>query len=239
MSKAITRKTISKNCITCKNLTLGYDGQPVAEGISFTINAGDYVVVLGENGAGKSTLMKTLVHQVKPIAGEMHYGDMKHYEIGYLPQKTQVQKDFPASVWEIVLSGCLSRLGKRLFFGKAEKERAMKNLERMAIADLKDKSFRNLSGGQQQRVLLARALCASEKLLLLDEPTAGLDAKTTAELYDMLHKLNKVSGLAIIMVSHDQEAALQHATHVLKVSREDSFFGTVEAYKEKEGNSIG
>ncbi len=239
MSKTITRKSISKNCISCKNLALGYDGQPVAEGISFSINAGDFVVVLGENGAGKSTLMKTLVHQIKPLSGEMHYGDMKHYEIGYLPQKTQVQKDFPASVWEIVLSGCLSRLGTRLFYGKAEKERAIANMERLAIANLKDKSFRNLSGGQQQRVLLARALCASEKLLILDEPTAGLDVKTTGELYEMLRKLNKVDGLAILMVSHDPQAALQSATHVLRVSREHSFFGTVEAYKEKEGNSHG
>lgn len=235
----ITRKNISKNCISCKNLTLGYDGQVVSEGINFSVNAGDYLVVLGENGAGKSTLLKTLVHQIKPLSGEMHYGDMKHYEIGYLPQKTVVQRDFPASVWEIVISGCLSKLGTRPFYGKEEKEIAIQNMERMDILPLKDKSFRNLSGGQQQRVLLARALCASSKLLILDEPTAGLDEKSSTELYGLLETLNQKDGLAILMVSHDKKVAIKYATHILELTTEGPFFGTIDKYMMKGGATRG
>lgn len=216
--------------ITCKELTLGYDGSIVAEHINFEVNKGDYLCIVGENGAGKSTLIKTLLNLVSPISGEIKTGDgLKSYEIGYLPQQTVVQKDFPASVWEIVLSGTLSRCGRRPFFGREEKRLAEESLRKMDIVDLKKQCYRNLSGGQQQRVLLARAFCATTKLLLLDEPVTGLDPKGTAEFYQMIEKLNR-EGIAIIMVSHDVQASTAYASHILHLEKDKSFFGRKEDY---------
>ncbi|MDE7208176.1 MAG: metal ABC transporter ATP-binding protein [Lachnospiraceae bacterium] len=216
--------------IKCEDLVLGYEGIPVAENISFEVRKGDYLCILGENGAGKSTLMKTLLGLTPLMGGSIAYGDgLERYEIGYLPQQTFVQKDFPASVWEIVLSGTLSKCGRRAFFGKEEKKLAEKNMKRMDIWELKKECYRNLSGGQQQRVLLARALCASSKLLVLDEPVTGLDPKVTAEFYQLIKDLNN-EGLTIIMVSHDIDAAVRYASHVLHVEKERSFIGTAKAY---------
>ncbi|MDD6136049.1 MAG: metal ABC transporter ATP-binding protein [Lachnospiraceae bacterium] len=220
--------------ITCENLLLGYDGVPVAKDISFTVNEGDYLCIIGENGAGKSTLMKTLLHLTTPLGGSFSMGDgIKPYEIGYLPQQTVVQKDFPASVWEIVMSGTLSKGGFRPFYSKEQKKLAMDNLKRMGIENLKDECYRNLSGGQQQRVLLARALCAASKILLLDEPVTGLDPKAMTEFYQLIASLND-EGIAVIMVSHDLHAAIKYATHILHVEPEDSFFGTKEEYLESD-----
>ena len=216
--------------IKCEDLVLGYEGIPVAENISFEVRKGDYLCILGENGAGKSTLMKTLLGLTPLMGGNIAYGDgLERYEIGYLPQQTFVQKDFPASVWEIVLSGTLSKCGRRAFFGKEEKKLAEKNMKRMDIWELKKECYRNLSGGQQQRVLLARALCASSKLLVLDEPVTGLDPKVTAEFYQLIKDLNN-EGLTIIMVSHDIDAAVRYASHVLHVEKERSFIGTAKEY---------
>lgn len=220
--------------IKCENLVLGYEGTPVAENISFEVNKGDYLCILGENGAGKSTLMKTLLGLTPLMGGSIVYGDgLERYEIGYLPQQTFVQKDFPASVWEIVLSGTLSKCGRRAFFGKAEKKLAEENMRRMDIWELKKECYRNLSGGQQQRVLLARALCASSKLLVLDEPVTGLDPKVTVEFYQLIKDLNN-DGLTIIMVSHDIHAAVRYASHVLHVEREQSFIGTAWEYRKSD-----
>jgi len=216
--------------ITCKDLALGYEGMIVTEHIQFEVNKGDYLCIIGENGAGKSTLMKTLLHLLEPMAGQIIYGeDMEKTEIGYLPQQTVVQKDFPASVWEIVLSGNLSKCGRRPFYGKKEKENARLNMEKMVIWDLRNESYRNLSGGQQQRVLLARALCASTKVLLLDEPVSGLDPRVTAEFYQLIQELNE-SGLTIIMVSHDMQAAVTYASHILHVGKTQLFFGKKKDY---------
>ena len=174
--------------LTCKNLTLGYDNRAIQEDLNFSIDAGDYLCIVGENGSGKSTLMKTLLHLQPPISGTIELGDgLKKNEIGYLPQQTLVQRDFPASVREIVLSGCQSRCGLRPFYNKEEKRVAQKAMEKMMIQDLADHCYRELSGGQQQRVLLARALCAAQKILLLDEPVSGLDPRVTAEKIGRAH----------------------------------------------------
>lgn len=220
--------------ITCKDMTLGYEGEIVAEHISFSVEKGDYLCIVGENGAGKSTLMKTLLHLIRPLEGELETGEgLGSHEVGYLPQQTIVQKDFPASVWEIVLSGTLSKCGKRPFYGKTEKKLAKENMEKMDIWNLRKKCYRELSGGQQQRVLLARALCATSKLLLLDEPVTGLDPKVTVEFYQLIQKLNQ-EGISIIMVSHDIHAAVTYATHILHLEKENSFFGTKEKYLESD-----
>lgn len=216
--------------ITCKNLTLGYENRAIQENLNFSINTGDYLCIVGENGSGKSTLMKTLLHLQPPISGTIELGDgLRKNEIGYLPQQTLVQRDFPASVKEIVLSGCQGRCGWRPFYNKEDKEIARKSMEKMMIQDLQDRCYRELSGGQQQRVLLARALCAAKKILLLDEPVSGLDPKVTAEMYQLIQDLNKKDGITIIMISHDIEAAVRYATHILHIG-ESCFFGTKKQY---------
>lgn len=215
--------------LTGSNLSLGYEGKEIIKDISFEINKGDYLCIVGENGAGKSTLMKTILGLIPPIKGEINYGDeLLQNEIGYLPQQTIVQRDFPASVEEIVLSGCQGRMGKRPFYSKEEKKLAKDNMEKMNISHLAKHCYRELSGGQQQRVLLARALCATRKILLLDEPVAGLDPKAMSELYDLIKSLNK-EGVTIIMISHDVDIAIKYASHVLHVNRK-MFFGTKEEY---------
>lgn len=218
--------------LICENLTLGFEGQPVTKNLNFTVNAGDYLCIVGENGSGKSTLIKTILHLRNPVMrGSITTGDgLLPTEIGYLPQQTDVQKDFPASVKEVVLSGCLGHQGWRPFYSRRDKERALQNLQRLGISHLAGESYRYLSGGQQQRVLLARALCATEKMLLLDEPVAGLDPAAAAEMYECIGRLNKEEGITIIMVSHDITQALGQASHILHLAKEPLFFGTREDY---------
>ncbi len=215
--------------ITIQDLSLGYDSDIIIEGLNFEVNTGDYLCIVGENGSGKTTLMKTLLHLQEPIRGQILFGEgLKRNEIGYLPQQTIVQKDFPASVREIVLSGCQGRLGLRPFYSAGEKELAKTNMKRMDITDLAGRSFRELSGGQKQRVLLARALCATQKVILLDEPVAGLDPVVTMEMYELISRLNQ-EGITIIMISHDIAAAARYATHILHIGN-DIFFGTKDEY---------
>ncbi len=219
--------------LTVEDLKLGYESQVVLEHLSFTVNTGDYLCIVGENGSGKSTLMRTLLHLMPALGGRITAGDgLMPNEMGYLPQQTIVQKDFPASVWEIVLSGCQGRCGRRPFYGKEEKELARKNIARMRLENLTGRCYRELSGGQQQRVLLARALCATRKLLLLDEPVSGLDPKVTAEMYALIEELNR-EGITIIMISHDIAAAVKYASHILHIGKH-VFFGTKEEYRESE-----
>ncbi|MCQ2471301.1 MAG: ABC transporter ATP-binding protein [Clostridia bacterium] len=217
--------------IECKNLSVAYEGRIVVKNLSFSINSGDAVCIVGENGSGKSTLMKSMLGLMKTAGGSIKFGDgLKQSEIGYLPQQTDVQRDFPASVGEIVLSGCLNKMGIFPFFNKKIKLRANENMEKLGILDLKDRCYHELSGGQQQRVLLARALCATDKLLLLDEPVAGLDPIVTGELYELIKKLHE-EGITVVMVSHDIEASLGFADHILHLNHDNSFFGTTEEYK--------
>ncbi len=216
--------------LTCKDVTLGYDSTKVIEHLSFQVNEGDYLCIVGENGSGKSTLMKTCLGLIPPVSGKVIWGDgLKATEIGYLPQQTTIQKDFPASCKEIVLSGCLNQCGLRPFYRKAEKQLAAENMKRMGITHLSDRCYGELSGGQQQRVLLARALCATRKILLLDEPVAGLDPKVTAEMYAMIQQLND-DGTTIMMISHDITAAMRNATHILHIGSQPIFWGRKEEY---------
>ena len=216
--------------LTCQNLCVGYDGKPVLQDLSFQVFAGDYLCVVGENGSGKSTLMKTILGLQPPISGRILTGDgLRKNEIGYLPQQTMVQKDFPASVRAIVLSGCQGRCGSRPFYNKEEKQLALDAMDKMQITQLAKRCYRELSGGQQQRVLLARALCATQKMLLLDEPVSGLDPKVTAEMYALIEKLNCEDGITVIMISHDVAAAVQYASHILHIG-DTVFFGTKDAY---------
>ena len=220
--------------IICKDIALGYEGKIICEGLNFSVEAGDYLCIVGDNGSGKTTLTKALLSLKAPHSGSISFGDgISKKDIGYLPQQTEVQRDFPASVWEIVLSGCQGRCGLRPFYNAAEKKMAMEHMERMGISDLKNRCYRELSGGQQQRVLLARALCATQKVLLLDEPVLGLDPHVTADMYDLIEKLNREDGITVIMISHDIAAAVRYATHVLHIGHE-VFFGTKQAYLDSE-----
>ena len=215
--------------LICSNISLGYNSKAILKNLNFKIHKGEYLCIVGENGSGKTTLMKTILRLIPPLEGKIYTDDgLLPDEIGYLPQQTEVQRDFPASVKEIVLSGCQSRCGKRPFYNKAEKALAIENIKKMGVYDLQNRCYRELSGGQQQRVLLARALCATQTMLLLDEPVSGLDPNATEEMYELIDSLNK-SGITIIMISHDMEAALKYATHILHIGKE-IFFGKKEEY---------
>ena len=210
--------------IQLKNVTLGYEGMAVAEGVDLTVNEGDYLAIVGQNGSGKSTLMKTILGLAEPLKGEIAFGEgFTRRDIGYLPQISPIQKDFPASVKEIVYSGFLNKLGKKPFYSREMKERAEENMELLGIEDLKEACYRDLSGGQQQRVLLARALCATSKMLLVDEPVSGLDPDAQYEMYGILHHLNHNKGVTIIMISHDLVAVDRYANHVLTMGKEVTY----------------
>lgn len=209
--------------LTCKNLNIGYHDGLVAENINFHIDEGDYMCILGENGSGKTTLMKTILGLTPPIAGEIIFENgLISREIGYMPQQTELQKDFPASVREIVMSGCLNKSSRSPFYTKEQKIIAESNMKKLGIEHLSSKCYRDLSGGQKQRVLLARALCAASKMLLLDEPVASLDPSATEELYDCIKALNR-DGMTIVMITHDLNAAQLYANKTLNIGKEISF----------------
>lgn len=219
--------------LECRDLSFAYDGREVLSGVDFAVEKGDYLSIVGENGSGKSTLMRGLLGLKKPSGGEIILSDgLKPTEIGYLPQQSDTQRDFPASVYEVVLSGCLNSLGSRLHYGRAERDRAEANIERMGIEDIKNTSYQELSGGQQQRVLLARALCATRKLLLLDEPVTGLDPIATQELYNLIKLINLCDGISVIMVSHDIHEAVRYATKILHLGHTQLFFGSASDYRD-------
>ena len=222
--------------IKCKDLSVGYDSNIVSRGINFNLEAGNYLCIVGENGAGKSTLMKTMLGLLPKLSGEMEYGeDLSKSDIGYLPQQTLLQKDFPASVREIVLSG---HIGKgSLHYSRIQKRIARENMEYMSISNLANKCYMDLSGGQKQRVLLARALCATSKLILLDEPVTGLDPKVTTDFYNLVKKLND-DGISIIMVSHDIESSIKYASHILHIAEKQLFFGETKDYIDSQAYKI-
>lgn len=216
--------------ITVRDVSLGYERNSIVEGLNFSVDCGDYLCLVGENGSGKTTLMKALLGAKRVLSGKIEFSDgLKRNEIGYLPQQTEVQRDFPASVSEIVLSGCLNAGGPKPFYTKSQKETARANMERLGIYDMADKGYRELSGGQQQRVLLARALCAAKKLLLLDEPAAGLDPPVTKSLYKIIAEING-DGIAVITATHDVSAAVEYASHILHVGARPLFFGLKKDY---------
>lgn len=225
------RETDRKPLIVCRDVDFGYENYDVVVGVSMTVEEGDYLCIVGENGSGKSTLMKGLLGLLKPTGGSLTVDEeLKKTGIGYLPQQTAAQRDFPATVQEVVLSGCLSRRGALPFYSRKEKTIARENMEKTGIYQMKDHCYRELSGGQQQRVLIARALCATNRLLILDEPITGLDPSAIQDLYTMLKQLNR-EGVAILMVSHDIRNVVSEAGKILHLKREVLFYGSVEEYK--------
>lgn len=218
--------------VWCDNITIAYEGQTVVRDLTFQIEQGNYLCIVGENGSGKSTLVKSLLGLKAPMKGRIVLGDgLKQKEIGYLPQQTDVQKDFPASVQEVVLSGRLNSRGLRPFYCAADREQAEDMMLLLGIEGLKKSCFRDLSGGQKQRVLLARALCATKKMLLLDEPVTGLDPIVTAEFYQLIKEVNQRSKIAVVMVSHDIESAMRDASHILHLQETALFYGTAAEYR--------
>lgn len=226
---------MNEQLITCENISFSYENTVVVENINFSLNSGDYLCIVGENGAGKSTLMKGLLSLKLPSTGEIKFsGELKKNEIGYLPQQTQMQRDFPASVFEVVLSGTLNKKNYLPFYTKSEKMNAMENMKRLGIDKLKNKCYRELSGGQQQRVLLARALCAAKKVLLLDEPVTGLDPSAAYDMYKIISDINKNYKITIIMISHDINSACKYANKILHINKNQVFYGKSEDYKNSE-----
>ena len=215
--------------LSCRDVSLGYEGHTVWEHLTFSVYSGEYLCIVGENGSGKSTLLKSLLGLLPPLKGVIRRSDTAG-AVGYLPQQTRAQRDFPATVYEVVLSGCLNQKGLRFFYTAAQKSAALMNMGKLGILELKDQSYRDLSGGQQQRVLLARALCAARSLLILDEPITGLDPAAAQDLYKTLSYLNRKEGMAVVMVTHDLRAALRSARTVLHIGRSSYFLGTVKDY---------
>ena len=216
--------------IECKNVVLSYENTVVARNLNFTVEEGDFLCIVGENGSGKSTLVKAILGLKNVTSGVLSFGEgMTTRQIGYLPQQTTAQKDFPASVFEVVLSGCLSDK-KGIFYSKENKQTALENMKKLEIESLKNLCYRELSGGQQQRVLLARALCAAKKLLLLDEPVAGLDPVVTADFYSLIEKINREYGMTVVMVSHDLLYAASHASRILHMRRDGAVFENASDY---------
>ena len=220
--------------IAMNNVTIAFEGAVAVDSVSLEVQRGDYLVIVGENGSGKSTLMRAMLGLVKSRSGRIVYGDgLVKNRIGYLPQQTAAQKDFPASVEEVVLSGCVNRMGRRFFYGRVEREKALRSMRLLDVEKYRKKSYRSLSGGQQQRTLLARALCATDAMLLLDEPVTGLDPAAAQEFYDVIRELNRVHGVAVVMVSHDVGSALRDAGKVLVMDRGMDFFGSVAEYRRR------
>ena len=217
--------------LACRDVSLGYEGQSVLTHLDLTIREGDYLCIVGDNGSGKSTLLRGLLGLLPPQSGEIWRSpELRRGNLGYLPQQTQAQRDFPATVYEVVLSGCLNQKGMHFFYSPAQKSAALMNMGKLGVLELKDQCYRDLSGGQQQRVLLARALCAASKLLILDEPITGLDPAAAQDLYKLLSYLNRKEGMAIVMVTHDLKAALQSTRTVLHIGRSSYFCGSVAEY---------
>lgn len=227
--------------ITLENVTIAFEGVVAVQDVNLTIERGDYLVIVGENGSGKSTLIRAILGLVRPQKGRVVYGDgLRRNQIGYLPQQTESQRDFPASVEEVVLSGCVNRMGRRPFYSAAQRRLAEEKMRLLDVERFRKKSYRTLSGGQQQRVLLARALCATDCILLLDEPVTGLDPETTEELYSIIRDLNRKHGVTIAMVSHDLQGAMRDAGKVLVMNRGADYFGSTEGYwKRLEGQVNG
>jgi len=217
--------------IECKDACFAYEGNVAVSGLNFAVHSGDYLCIVGENGSGKSTLIKGLLRLMNPRQGSVSMGEgLRSNEIGYLPQQTAAQKDFPASVYEVVLSGRLAARGLRPFYARRDRAAAEESMRRLGVDSLRNHCYRELSGGQQQRALLARALCATKKMLLLDEPVAGLDPVVTQELYRLIESINREAGLTIVMVSHDIRSAAQYASHILHLRNAQAFFGPTGDY---------
>ena len=215
--------------IICQDVSLGYEGQSVLTHLNLRVRSGDYLCVVGDNGSGKSTLMRGLLGLLPPLSGTIERApELERGAVGYLPQQTRAQRDFPATVQEVVLSGCLN--GRGFFYSAAQRSQALMNLGKLGVLELKDKSYRDLSGGQQQRVLLARALCAASRLLILDEPVTGLDPAAAQDLYKTLRYLNRREGMAVVMVTHDLRPALREAGTVLHIGGRGTFLGTPAEY---------
>ena len=226
---------MSQPLLKCEHVDFGYENYDVVKDVSMEVNTGDYLGIVGENGSGKSTLMKGLLGLLKPTGGTITLSDdLRRSGIGYLPQQTPAQKDFPATVYEVVLSGCLGKRGNRPFYSGAEKEIAKLNMEKLGITNLQKSCYRDLSGGQKQRTLIARALCATDRLLILDEPITGLDPSTTQDFYRVIRHLNRDEKVAVLMVSHDIQNIVTQANKILQLKQTVQFYGSVEEYRDTE-----
>ncbi len=232
MDKGSEKARLSMLQLSVEHVSISYERTLVLKDISFEVEEGDYICIVGENGSGKSSLIKGILGLIPLKEGKtVFYGDTLRARAGYLPQQTQLQKDFPASVMEVVLSGCLSGKGWRPFYSREEKEMACEKLRQLGMEDVRRRSYRKLSGGQQQRVLLARALCATDKIIFLDEPISGLDPMATAEFYQLIGQLNKEKHISVVMVSHDIGTALKEANKVLHIKKDGYFFGSRAEYQ--------
>ncbi len=193
------------NIIECKKLSLGYSGSVYVKDVSFALEKGRYLCIIGENGSGKSTLLKGILGLLPPLKGSVELS-IKRSELGYLPQLTQTRRDFPATAAEVVLSGLAATSGMTPFYKRSERALALACMEKTGTENLFRRRFGELSEGQKRRVLLSRALISGRKLLVLDEPVAGLDPEHALELYKIIENL-KSEKMTMLIVTHDLDAA--------------------------------
>ena len=213
--------------IKCNNIEFKYDGKEILKNISFEVNKGDYLCIIGENGSGKSTLLNIISGVLKPNNGTVTLdSNLSKKEIGYLPQKSEIYENFPASVYEVVISGCVNKLSIIPFCRRKEKQIANYNMNLLEISNIKNKCFHELSGGQKQRVLLARTLCSTRDIILLDEPVSGLDPIITESFYNVVNHLNNEHGTTVVMVSHDIQNCFKYASHILYIGKELFYYGS-------------
>ena len=213
--------------IKCNNIEFKYDGKEILKNISFEVNKGDYLCIIGENGSGKSTLLNILTGILKPNNGTVTLSNnLSKKEIGYLPQKSEIYENFPASVYEVVISGCVNKLSIIPFYRRKEKQIANYNMNLLEISNIKNKCFHELSGGQKQRVLLTRTLCSTRDVILLDEPVSGLDPIITESFYNVVNHLNSEHGTTVVMVSHDIQNCLKYASHILYIGKDLFYYGS-------------
>jgi zinc transport system ATP-binding protein len=205
-----------------ENLCFAYGSEPVFSQISLSVSGGDFVCLIGANGSGKSTLLRVLLGELEPLSGSVRlFGrDARHFgewpRIGFLPQSgAAARAGFPATAEEVVMANLFSRIGFMRFPKKAHREMARAALRQVGMEAHAGRLIGKLSGGQRQRVMLARVLAGAPELLLLDEPTTGVDAETVASLLDLLARLNAESGMTIVMVTHDAARAARYASKFL------------------------
>lgn len=219
---------MTTSLINIKNLSINYGDCSIINNLSFDINEGDFLCIVGPNGSGKSTLIKAIIGEVKYSSGSIIFSpSIKQNAIGYLPQNNKINESFPATVTEIIATGCLNR---HHFMNKEMKQKITQTIKTLHIASIKDKEFSELSGGQRQKVLLARALCATSKLLILDEASNNLDYNSKISFYKMLKKLNETDNLTIVMVTHDLDHNNLLGNKILSLDRDQPFFGSTKEY---------
>lgn len=223
--------------IRLENINFAYDSKTVLKNVDLEIKRGTFMGLVGPNGGGKTTIIKILLGLLKPDSGKVYINNQpidkfKDWnKIGFVSQKANTfNKGFPATVFEVVSMGLTAKLGYLKFFNKASKKQVLHAIDQVGMSDFAYRNIGDLSGGQQQRVFIARALVSEPDLLILDEPTVGIDFKNVERFYELLHKLNTEQNITLLLVTHDTGAMTNYATNIVCLNQTMHFHGRSEEY---------